>query len=93
MSILQKPLDVGVFVYGIIDTMELTFGDIVVVDGENIGVIVKSWTGEEISHDVYVRMFNRIENYKENEIERYLVRHKYLNEEEIIYQQNAIQGK
>ena len=72
--------------------MNFCFGDIVVVDGENIGVVVKSWTGKEPNHDVYVRMYNKIVNYKESEMQRYMVRHKYLNEEELEYQHNAVHG-
>ena len=73
--------------------MKFTFWDIVVVDWENIGVIVKSWWKWNRwynSHDVYVRMYNWIKEYKEEEIERYLVRHKYLDEQELEYQNNAI---
>lgn len=76
--------------------MKYTFGDIVVVDGENIGVIVKSWckssNGNEPYYEVYVRMYNTIKDYPESEIERYMVRHKYLSEEELEYQSNAING-
>ena len=42
------------------------------------------------NYDVYVRNYNGIQNYQENEIQRYMVRHKYLNEEELEYQFNAI---
>ena len=76
--------------------MKFTFGDIVVVDEIEIGVIVKSWihptdTKKEYNYDVYVRDYNGIKNYKE-EIQRYMVRHKYLSEEEQEYQFNAING-
>lgn len=77
--------------------MNYTFGDIVIVDDIEIGVIVKCWihntdVGKEFNYDVYVREYNGIKNYKENEIERYMVRHKYLSEEEQEYQYNAING-
>ena len=72
--------------------MKFTFGDIVVVDKTEIGVIVKCWTGSTKNYDVYVRNYNGIQNYQENEIQRYMVRHKYLNKEEIEYQFNAING-
>ncbi len=77
--------------------MKFTFGDIVVVDKIEIGVIVKCWihnadAGKEFNYDVYVREYNGIKNYKENEIERYMVRHKHLSEEEQEYQYNAING-
>lgn len=77
--------------------MKYTFGDIVVVDQIELGVIVKCWihhtdTGKEYNYDVYVREYNEIKNYKEEEIQRYMVRHKYLSEEEQEYQYNAING-
>lgn len=37
-------------------------------------------------YDVYVRYYSSIKQYDENNIERYRVRHKYLNEEELKYQ-------
>lgn len=74
--------------------MKFCFGDIVVVEGSYIGVIVKSWRSSQngIVHEVYVRMRNAIVEYKEADIQRYMVRHKYLNEEELEYQANAING-
>ena len=74
--------------------MKFFFGDIVVVEGSYIGVIVKSWRSSQngIVHEVYVRMRNSIVEYKESDIQRYMVRHKYLNEEELGYQINAING-
>ena len=72
--------------------MKFTFGDIVVVDEIEIGVVLKCWTNlkHKNNYDVYVREYNDIKNYKENEIERYMVRHKYLTDEELEYQRNAI---
>ena len=77
--------------------MKFTFGDIVVVDGENLGVVVKSWLPVTVPnkkrgphHEVYVRMYNAIREYFEDEMERYMVRHKYLPEDERDYQYNAI---
>lgn len=76
--------------------MKFTFGDIVIVEDSLIGVIVKSWisskNGKSFNYDVYVRSYNDIRNYEEKDIERYLVRHKYLSEEEKEYQYNAING-
>lgn len=76
--------------------MKFCFGDIVVVDDGMIGVVVKSWCkslqGKEDSHDVYVRMYNGIKTYPESEMQRYMVRHKYLFEEEEEYQKNAVEG-
>lgn len=64
------------------------FGDIVVVDDIQIGVIVKSWFNDKTgySYDVYVRSYNSISLYNENDINRYRVRHKYLEGEELEYQ-------
>lgn len=78
--------------------MKYCFGDIVVVEENLIGVIVESWVtnhkGQTINnYDVYVRIYNGIKNYKEDEIERYMVRHKYLDEEELYYQHNAVKGE
>ncbi len=81
--------------------MKFAFGDIVVVDGENIGVIVKCWGRaiagpnvgkDEPKYEVYVRVYNSIKEYNEREIERYMVRHKYLSDEEKEYQYNATRG-
>lgn len=72
--------------------MKFLFGDIVVVEDNLIGVIVKSWqskiygvvTGN--SYEVYVRSYNAIKEYNEEDVERYKVRHKELNDEEMYYQ-------
>lgn len=77
--------------------MKFCFGDIVVVEGNLIGVVVKSWVtyskGKKVlNYDVYVRMKNAIQNYREEEIQRYMVRHKYLNEEELEYQRDTVLG-
>ena len=75
--------------------MKFCFGDIVVVGENLIGVIVKSWITysngrKNNNYDVYVRMRNAIQNYQENDIERYMVRHKYLSKEEMEYQYDTI---
>ena len=66
------------------------FGDVVVVDVNLIGVVVKTWQRMEGSYyyEVYVRNYNRITEYEEREIDRYRVRHKYLDEEELMWQNN-----
>lgn len=48
--------------------MKFCFGDIVVVEGNLIGVVVKSWISRENNYDVYVRLFNGIVNYKGLEV-------------------------
>lgn len=74
--------------------MRYTFGDIVVVEENLIGVIVKSWMksskGHSPYHEVYVRNYRGIKEYTEDQMERYLVRHKELSEEDIEYQNNAV---
>lgn len=77
--------------------MKLVFGDIVVVEEIYIGVVVKCWgkslQGKPANYDVYVRSFNSIKNYNEDEVERYMVRHKELDEEELYYQNNALSAR
>lgn len=70
--------------------MKLLFGDIVVVEGDLIGVVVKTWiesTGK-VYYEVYVRSFGLIIKYFEDDVERYQVRHKELDENELEYQNN-----
>lgn len=74
--------------------MKFCFGDIVVVEGDQIGVVVKSWLRGmnvlDVRHEVYVRNQREIVEYPEEAIERYMVRHKELNEEECEWQRNAV---
>lgn len=75
-------------------TIQYTFGDIVIVEGNLIGVVVKSWEKSfsgrtPVHHEVYVRSFNCIKEYTEDEMRRYMVRHKELDEDEMYYQNNA----
>ena len=63
------------------------FGDIVVVNDYMIGVICKTWQSNKgYYYEVYVRKYNAIKQYYESDIERYRVRHKELNDEEMEYQ-------
>lgn len=63
------------------------FGDIVVVDEEFIGVVVKTWENVKgFYYEVYVRSYNKIMEYHEDDIERYRVRHKELDADELYYQ-------
>ena len=61
------------------EDMSFRFGDIVVVDDDQIGVIVKSWN--DGMHDVYVRNYNGIHQYGSSRIKHY-VYYKELTEEE-----------
>lgn len=64
------------------------FGDIVIVERNLIGVIVKTWESFKRGYyyEVYVRNYNKIIEYDEKDIERYRIRHKELDEEEMYYQ-------
>lgn len=77
--------------------MKFCFGDIVVVDECHIGVVVKCWSrsllGREPSYEVYVRSYNGIKTYYESDVQRYMVRHKYLTEEELEWQKDMILGR
>jgi len=71
--------------------VKFLFGDIVVINENQIGVVVKTWEKLSLNtyeYEIYNRMTNRIETYLEENVERYSVRHKYLNEEEMEYQWN-----
>lgn len=46
------------------------FGNVVVVDEDQIGVIVKSWADGK--HDVYVRSYNGVKEYHESDISHYV---------------------
>lgn len=79
--------------------MKYCFGDIVVVCGNLIGVVLKSWVryvaGERdpvTEHEVYVRMSGEIKVFGEGDMDRYMVRHKVLDEHELEYQRNAMEG-
>lgn len=74
--------------------MKILFGDIVVVDDDQIGVAVKNWgvssRGREAHVEVYVRNYNVIKEYPLSQVERYQVRHKYLDEDETEYQSMGV---
>ena len=79
--------------------MKFCFGDIVVVRGNLIGVVVKSWiryiSGERDAvheYEVYVRLSGDIKVFREEDIQRYMVRHKLLDEQEMAWQRNAVEG-
>lgn len=73
---------------------QITFGDIVVVDQDQIGVVVKCWGrdnhGNPPKFEVYVRNYRGIREYSEPDVDRYLVRHKELDGDEIDYQYNGV---
>lgn len=70
------------------DKAKFLFGDMVVVEENLIGVIVKTCESAKkgFYYEVYVRYYDRIVEYDEKDIERYRVRHKLLYEDEMYYQ-------
>jgi hypothetical protein len=67
--------------------LKFLFGDIVVINKNQIGVVVKTWkSSSSYEYEIYNRITSNIESYVEKDVERYRVRHKYLNEEEMEYQ-------
>ena len=73
---------------------QIAFGDIVVVEKKLIGVVVKLWntsiTGSEEKLEVYVRNYRTIVDYDVSEVDRYLVRHKELDDDELEWQFNGV---
>lgn len=73
---------------------QIAFGDIVVVDDDQIGVVVKVWGRDNHDHpplyEVYVRNYRGIKEYYEPDVDRYLVRHKELDGDELEYQANGV---
>lgn len=59
------------------------FGNVVVVDVDQIGLIVKSW--EDDSHDVYVRSYNNIGTYKAKDIKHFVYSKQLSDEEQSFY--------
>lgn len=71
-------------------TMKFNFGDIVIVERNLVGVIVKCW-GKSISgnmrpshYEVYVRSYNGIHEYDEDDI-RHIIYDKELTDEQLEY--------
>jgi hypothetical protein len=58
------------------------FSNVVVVDDDQIGVIVKSWADGK--HDVYVRSYNGVREYPESEIKHFIYS-KTLDEDEYAF--------
>lgn len=50
--------------------MRFGFGNVVVVNGDEVGVIVKSWDNK--THEVYVRVHNSIMTFHEQEIRHFI---------------------
>jgi len=59
------------------------FSNVVVVEGDLIGVVVKSWSNGE--HDVYVREYNSVISYKSYCMKHFIYSKKLSEEEEQYY--------
>jgi hypothetical protein len=73
--------------------MTFQFGNVVVVDGGQIGVIVKSWDKDESvftdngkTYDVYVRNLNGFREYREEDIRRFIYSKDLTDEEKEFYE-------
>jgi len=56
--------------------VKFLFGDIVVINENQIGVVVKTWEKLSLNtyeYEIYNRMTNRIETYLEENVERYIL--------------------
>ncbi len=58
------------------------FGDIVIVKKNLVGIVVKCWDNKV--YEVYVRSFNMIVEYHENQMKKY-IHHKELTEDSLSY--------
>ena len=63
--------------------MSFQFGNVVVVDEDQIGVIVKSWA--DSTYDVYVRSYNSIRQYHEDDISHFIYSKELSGEEKSFY--------
>ena len=60
------------------------FSNVVVVDEDQIGIIVKTWNAvikSDYSYEVYVRSYNRIVEYNQSEIKHFIYS-KHLGDDE-----------
>jgi len=67
-----------------IETPRFQFGNVVVVDGRYIGLVVKTWgksRSRGIHYEVYVRMANAVMEYDESDI-RHFVYDKVIGDDE-----------
>lgn len=63
------------------------FGQVVVVEEELVGVVVKVWTASRdyaFNYEVYVKSYNAIKDYPEHEVMQY-IHHKELEDWEKEY--------
>jgi len=62
------------------------FSNVVVVDGENIGVIVKTWdTKHGYTYDIYVRYSSLVLNFNEHEIKHFVYSKELAEDERELY--------
>jgi len=58
------------------------FGNVVVIDGDQIGVICKTWTYKDtFTYGVYVRSYNNFKEFLEEEVEHFIYS-EHLNQDE-----------
>lgn len=61
------------------------FGNVVVIDNDQIGLIVKSWADN--THDVYVRSYNRIQTYDAKYIQHFIYSKELSDDEREFYEE------
>lgn len=64
--------------------MKYQFSNVVVVENNLVGVVVKSWANN--THEVYVRYFNSVRTYKEKEM-KHLIYDKVLDDDSLEFYQ------
>jgi len=66
---------------------QFQFGNIVVVDGDQIGVIVKTWSAkvDDYTYDIYVRSYNGIREYPQSKIDHFVFSKELSAEEKGFY--------
>jgi len=63
---------------------KFTFGNIVIVNNDQIGVVVKCW-GDN-TYEVYVRIYSGISVFKQQDIEHYIYSKELTEEEQQYYE-------
>lgn len=68
--------------------IKFQFGNVVVVDNDCVGVIVKTWgatDNRQTHYDVYVRYYNAIREYDQDQIKHYVYSKELLDEQHVFY--------
>ncbi len=63
------------------------FGQVVVVDNDQIGVICKTWINPKkgFIYDIYVRSYNGVNEYAEENVHHFIYSKELLDEEKEFY--------